>query len=223
MAPEQGGEDVTVQHATIMLVKDKTKKIDCQFNPATFQLSKTFEWKPERTIGRDASRMDFLGGKCSDLEVPLLFDSTDTGSDVRGKYAVLATLARINPTNINQTTHKAEPDPVHFSWGKFLSFDAVIISVTEKFLLFKPDGTPLRAEVTIKFKEVATTTAAQNPTSRSEARKTHVVCEGETLDYIAFQEYGDAAQWRHIAETNNLADPKVLHAGQVLQMFPLSS
>ncbi len=48
-----------------------------------------------------------------------------------------------------------------------------------------------------------------------------MVHEGQTLDWIAYQEYGDPAYWRHIAETNDLANPKDLRPGQVLKLTPL--
>jgi nucleoid-associated protein YgaU len=41
------------------------------------------------------------------------------------------------------------------------------------------------------------------------------------LDWIAYQEYGAPAYWRHIAETNNLDDPKALYPGQILKLVPL--
>jgi nucleoid-associated protein YgaU len=41
------------------------------------------------------------------------------------------------------------------------------------------------------------------------------------LDWIAYQEYGDAAAWRHIAEVNNLHNPLSLVPGQLLKLTPL--
>ena len=46
------------------------------------------------------------------------------------------------------------------------------------------------------------------------------VNEGDTIDWIAFEEYGDSAMWRFIAETNNLDDPLRLKTGQVLVIAP---
>jgi nucleoid-associated protein YgaU len=48
-----------------------------------------------------------------------------------------------------------------------------------------------------------------------------VVVEGQTLDWIAYQEYGSAAHWRHIADTNDLDDPRQLRSGQILNLVPL--
>jgi nucleoid-associated protein YgaU len=60
-----------------------------------------------------------------------------------------------------------------------------------------------------------------NPTTRTEARKTRVVQQGDRLDLIAYQEYGAVAHWRHLAEANGLHDPSGLRPGQVLVIPPL--
>jgi len=73
----------------------------------------------------------------------------------------------------------------------------------------------------VTFSETGEQKKAQNPTTRTEARKIWVVHEGQTLDWIAYQEYGDPAYWRHIAETNNLANPMDLRPGQALKLTPL--
>ena len=118
---------------------------------------------------------------------------------------------------------KNAPPKVKFVWGRILSFEAYLIKFSQTLTLFKSDGTPVRAtvKVTLQQSRDEGVFPAQNPTSRSEARKMWVVNAGETLDWIAYQEYGQAAHWRHIAQANNLADPKNLRPGQVLKLTPL--
>jgi nucleoid-associated protein YgaU len=48
-----------------------------------------------------------------------------------------------------------------------------------------------------------------------------MVKEGDTIDWIAFDEYGDCAMWRYIADTNGLDDPGRLRPGQVLAIAPM--
>jgi nucleoid-associated protein YgaU len=48
-----------------------------------------------------------------------------------------------------------------------------------------------------------------------------VVTEGQTIDLIAHQEYGDPSAWRHIAKANGLTAPRNLKPGQVLRLPPL--
>lgn len=210
-----------VQKATIVNANKTSQKVTCHFNPETFELTKKVDWVEKPDIGGDASEMVFGGGKAEDMTVPLLFDTTKTGSDVRNEYKILLQLAQIDTSKKNPKTGQGEPPLVMFQWGRFLSFKAVIEKITQKFTLFKADGTPLRAEVSVTFKQVELGTPGQNPTTRSQARKIWVVQEGQRLDWIAYQEYGDSTQWRHIAETNNLDDPTDLRSGQILKLTPL--
>jgi LysM repeat protein len=212
-----------VQKAKIVSVNDTSQEVVCHFNPEDFEISRTIEWPDVTSQGKNAPRVRFGGGKANDLTIPLLFDTTATGGDVRESYQALLNMSMIDESNQNTATGKGQPPLVRFEWGMFLSFEAVITTITQKFLMFKADGTPLRARVSVTFKQVEQVVQPQNPTSRSEARKIRIVHEGETLDWIAYQEYGNPAHWRHIAETNNLDNPRALYPGQVLKLIPLSS
>lgn len=210
-----------IQKAKITDAKKSSKAVVCHFNPDQLSLTKTITWNEETTTGGDASQLTFGGGKAEDLTIPLLFDTTDTGKDVRKSYKALLDLAMVDQSKKDRKTNKGEPSLCRFEWGKFLSFTAVITQITQKFIMFKADGTPVRAEVSVTFKQVEQKPKRQNPTTRSETRKIWVVHEGETLDWIAYQEYGNPAHWHHIAETNNLDNPRDLQSGQVLKLVPL--
>jgi len=214
-------ERPTVQKAKIVSVSDASKSVTCHFNPDTFSMDRTISWKPNEAIGGDASTLYFGGGQASDLTMTFLFDTTDTGKDVRDTYQTLIDLSKVDPNKKNAKTGKGEPSLCRFEWGRFLTFTAAITQLSQTFTMFKADGTPLRAEVKVTFKQVEEASRPQNPTTRTESRKVWVVLEGQTLDWIAYQEYGDSAYWRHIAETNNLANPLDLRPGQVLKLVPL--
>lgn len=207
--------------ATIVSANDSSKKVECHFNPDQLTITKLIQWVERPDIGGDAAELAFGGGKAQDLSLTLMFDTTATGTDVRDSYKPLFEMALIDKSKKNPKTGHGSPPTCMFTWGKFVSFTAVISKITQKFIMFKSDGTPVRAEVTVDFKQVDVETPPQNPTSRSEARRIWVVTEGETLDWIAYQEYGDPAHWRHIAETNGLDNPLDLHSGQVLKLIPL--
>ncbi len=214
--------EIKGQKAEIFTLAKPEKRVTCQFNPKDFSISKDIEWKEQPIKGKTAPEMEFAGGKSQNFTVKLLFDTTDSGQDVRKSYKTLLEMAEPESQKKNQQTRKSEPPECKFQWGTFLSFTGVIITIAENFVLFKSDGTPLRAWVTVTFKETAAKKKGQNPTTRSEPRKVWVVHEGETLTWIAYQEYGDAAQWRHIAETNDLDNPMELRPGQILKLTPLA-
>jgi nucleoid-associated protein YgaU len=209
------------QKAEIFRVDNPNTKVTCQFNPKDFTITRGIKWTHRVINGKDVGEMEFGGGEAQDLTVDLIFDSTDTGSAVTSKYSALLAMAEIDTSKVNSSTHKGEPPEVKFQWGSYMSFTGVIKSITQNFTFFSGDGTPLRARVKVVFSETAHPPSGQNPTTRTESRKTWVVREGETLAWIAFQEYGDASQWRYIAETNGLDNPLDLHSGQVLKLLPL--
>lgn len=212
----------TVEKAKITNL-DTNAEVVCHFNPAEFSISKTAGWKPKKSMGSDTPQWVYSGGEAQSLSVSFLFDTTDHGGerDVRDEYQELVKMVMVDEGTIDPKTGFGEPPMCRFQWGSFLAFNAVISKVNQKFSYFAPNGTPVRAEVTVTFEQAGEETRGQNPTTRTEARKTWIVREGQTLDWIAFQEYGDVAQWRHIADTNGLMDPKELRPGQILKLVPL--
>lgn len=212
----------SVAKARIVDEQNPSRVVVCHFNPKELSITQTIKYESKHNIGNNAANLSFSGGEAQDLTIPLLFDTTATGEDVRDSYKVLLALAKIDQKKKNATTDMGEPPYCRFEWGKLLSFRAVITKLTQKFLMFKTDGLPVRAEVSVTFKQVDKKPTGQNPTSRTESRKIWIVHEGQSLDWIAFQEYGDPAYWRHIAETNQLSNPMVLRPGQVLKLTPLA-
>jgi nucleoid-associated protein YgaU len=210
--------------------------VPCQFNPSEIHFSKNTNWTSDadstsncdkkRTVKRhNVPKAEFTSGEAPRLKMSLFFDTTSVGHmDVRFYTDLLVALTVMNP--LTQLMGFERPPLVKFIWGMFsasltMSFTAYIPSVSVNFTMFLPDGTPVRAEAEIELVAVSSMLPFQNPTSRSEARSIWVVTEGQTLDWIAAQNYGDPAHWRHIAKTNNLMNPKDLKAGQVLKLTPL--
>ncbi len=212
----------SVEKAKIVNLNNNNE-VECHFNPAEFGIGQTLTWEERPDQGGHAPKLVFSGGQATDMSITFLFDTTSDGGDkdVRDEYKNLVEMAEVDEDKKDATTGLSEPPMCRFQWGKFLAFNAVIKDLKQKFTLFAANGTPLRAEVAVTLKQVGEVTRPQNPTSRSEARKIWVVEEGQRLDWIAHQEYGDSAQWRYIAETNNLDNPDTLYSGQILKLIPL--
>ncbi len=190
----------------------------CQFNPETFSLFKKNSFKSSQTTGTDVAKTTFSGGEPQNMDIALTFDTTSTGDPVFEKYEVLRTLSLVDRSALNTTTQQGEPPWVMVQWGTYIGFIAVITGLDEEYVLFTPDGTPIRAKVTIHLQQVTDPQqmGGQNPTTRTAPRRTWVVEQGQRLDWIAHQEYGNSAAWRDIAEINGIDNPMDLRAGQVL-------
>lgn len=225
---------MTLAKLTITQVADKnaatlsgstsaSDKFTCQFNPQKFVVLKGNDYaETPAGQGNDLANLHFVGGKNQGMDITLEFDSTETGDPVFNLYSTLRKFTIVDSTKKDEVTQLAEPPWVIVQWGSYIGFVAVVSSLKETYTYFKPDGTPLRATVEVSLKQVSKDTSggAQNPTSRSEPRRTWIVEEGQRLDWIAFQEYGDSGAWRHIAEVNGLDNPFALHSGQVLKLTP---
>lgn len=114
---------------------------------------------------------------------------------------------------------KGAPPKCKFVWGSF-SFVCIVESVNVTYNMFRPDGVPVRARAKVKMKQIVEqgVYGPQNPTSRSASRKIWIVNEGQTLDWIAFQEYGKSSMWRYLAEKNNIDNPMDIKPGQILDV-----
>jgi hypothetical protein len=215
---------------------DGGDSFECQFNPTDFQISKTNNWTTEPAIGTNSETVKFTGGAAQDISLKLLFDNTiplsskgndfdtsEIGKSVteRRDYKTLCSFTQVDPaTQEKDHTNKGEPPRLKVQWGNLITFTAVITQFTEHFLLFTANGDALRAEVSLTLKQAVDNSKkpGQNPTSRSEPRRTWLVRQGERLDLIAYQAYGDSAAWRFIAQSNGLINPQTLRAGQILRL-----
>lgn len=57
-----------------------------------------------------------------------------------------------------------------------------------------------------------------NTKTKTPAQRTYVVKSGDTLSEIAARMYGNASQWKKIADANNIRDPRNLRVGQTLRI-----
>lgn len=198
------------------------RTVECMFRPKEYTVTKQNSWQPGEVKGKDVPRLEFRGGGASSLTMELFFDTYEIGKDVRKEYTnKIWELMAIDDSLTDRTTLKGRPPLVQFQWGPVISFKAVITNITQKFTMFKADGTPVRATLTVTFQEAEKPGKYpfQNPTTSSKAGyKVRIVKEGDSLDWIAHEEYGNPALWRFIAETNNLENPMKLSPGQMLSI-----
>ena len=199
--------------------------IDVQFNPTEYTLTKGAQIAEIAIPGIDSPILQFVAGQNEKLTLDLYFDTTlpDATRPAGAVKAVTDYTRQVYQlVKIQPKTHA--PPRVRFLWGKGLAFVAVVESVTQKFTLFDPDGVPLRATLSVTFREYKTLQEQLRELKLESAdhTKRHVVVQGETLAGIAGREYGDPGLWRVIADKNPaLGDLRRLAAGTELQLPPL--
>src|SRR5262249_41596469 len=91
----------------------------------------------------------------------------------------------------------------------------VLARASQRFIMFLPDGTPVRARLNVTFNEYrnADLEAKEVKRETGDFSKRYVVSEGETLSSIAALKYADPRLWRVIAIANQLQRARDLRAG----------
>jgi hypothetical protein len=193
----------------------KGARIDVLFNPAEYSIQKSNQYAETPLLGLPTPIRQFTSGGAEVLTLDLFFDTYERGEDVRLHTEKVAGLLRIDPD-----LHA--PPTLKFIWGK-LEFKCVLEQVTKKFTMFLADGVPVRATLSVTFKEYKTIQEqlTSRPLQSADRTKRRVAREGDSLWLIAAQEYDDPALWRPIADENELANPRFLTPGMELTIPPL--
>jgi hypothetical protein len=224
--------------------KGKIESLEVQFNPTDLAFSKTAQFAEIAIPGLDQPVLQFIRGGTETLTVELFFDTTDEGMGQGAKSVTELTDKFYQLVKQNPETHA--PPRCRFSWGavgveakpvqgealgplakgKEVSkapfwFTGIVESVDRKFLLFSPEGVPLRARLTVKMREYQTVEQMVAKLQSADHTKARVLKRRERLDQISANEYDTPTEWRRIAEANDIEDPRRVSPGTILQVPPM--
>src|SRR5689334_12714909 len=160
---------MTLQKAYFENLDRPSPKIEVQFNPTELTFAKTAEFAEIAIPGVDSPVQQFVRGTAETLSLELLFDTTDSGMNEDADSVTdwindFYSLVKQDPD-----THA--PPRCRFSWGPPAAeaaqpdaavsnapfwFTCIIESIERRFLLFSPDGIPLRARLAVRLREYKT-------------------------------------------------------------------
>ena len=199
------------------LVVDGGSPIECAFNPQEYSITKTNVWTVKPVTGTDTPKPEFGGGMPWTIRVQLLLDSSLLGTDKSIKDDAIKLLKMMEAGGGGGGG--SAPPFVTFKWGSIESPKMVGSSLSIRFVMFRPNGEPSRALVDLELTQSEQAQPGQNPTTRAIAGlKVHTLRDGDTLQSIAYQSYGDATRWRTIAEANGIDNPMALRRGTQLSI-----
>lgn len=196
--------------------KKKGEKIEVRFNPNQYSLEKGNQIAEIGIPGLGSPILQYVRGNTRTLSMDLFFDTYEQRSDVRQYTNKIYGLLEID-SGIHA------PPICKFQWGKF-TFRCLLERVAGKFTLFLENGTPVRATLSVTFKEYVDVDVEvrKTPLQSADHFKTRIVKQGDRLSAIAAAEYGDPALWRAIARKNSIENPRYLEPGTRLFIPPLT-
>jgi hypothetical protein len=207
--------------------------VPCQYNPTELQIEKAVQYAEIGIPGLAAPLQQFVRGQARTLTAELFFDTSDHGTGLEVKAVTELTDKVVAATCIDPDAHA--PPIIEFFWGggfpssqlpdevaqqREFSFRGVLTTVRQNFTFFSRLGVPLRAKLSITLKEYWELSDQLVKLRLASADRTHahVLKTGETLSALAGDQYGDASDWRRIAELNRIDDPRRLAPGARLAL-----
>jgi nucleoid-associated protein YgaU len=191
--------------------------VPIRFNPAEYQLQKQNSFTDINIPGLETPPIQFVRGAGEKLSMELLVDTSDTLDDVREKY-----VNRLRGLmNIQRELHA--PPIVRLVWDREV-FRGVLESLSVTYVMFRPDGVPLRAKLSVSLKEYKTVSEQirERPRNSPDVDKSYTVVRGDTISSIAFRVFRDGTKWREIARANDIRDPRRLVPGTTLAIPTLT-
>jgi nucleoid-associated protein YgaU len=194
------------------------ERVPVLFNPEEYTVNREINFAQTAVPGLSAPILQFVNGNAQTLDMELLVDTYEAhraggrsanraGEDVRNLTRKITDLMNIDPG-----THA--PPVLLFTWAS-LTLTCVLGRVSQRFIMFLPDGVPVRARLTVTFTEFRNADLEAKEVKRETAdySKLHVWTGGETLPAVAGRVYGNPALWRAIAARNRLDDPREVAPG----------
>ena len=195
----------------------ENKEIEILYYPTEYSMTKTATYPDHKKSNLESTRTQYAGGDPETLSFDLFYDTYEYKEDVRKYTDQITDLLKIDPK-----LHA--PPPLRFIWGMDPKepFECTLESVTKKFTMFLKNGTPVRAVLSVKFKEYKQELNVREKTGQSpDKTKIHITQRGDSLWLIASRAYGNAKLWRPIADLNGIKNPRLLEPGIKLIIPPL--
>lgn len=189
-----------------------------QFNPESYDLSEQSFYDSSQAFGSTSStnRFNYIAPK------EFSFEFTLDGTGASGiPLDVSDSIAQFKRTvGFNGNIHR--PNLLFVVWGTFKAM-CVVTRYNIKHSLFSRDGTPLRASITVNFRETTPKVVEllQSNLQSPDLSERRLVKDQEKLPLVCFQVYGNSRHYLEVARANGLTNFRKLKPGIVLDFPPV--
>jgi hypothetical protein len=188
-------------------------------NPDTIKWQRGIEYNEQQAPNTSAPSQKYKSTPVEKLNFDIVIDCTgivdskrvDMNQEISSLESIIYTY--------NGKIHR--PNFVKVQWGKSLVFKGVLKSMDTSYTLFKPDGSPLRAKLSLGFSEYISPQSVEELDAKKSPDITHLisVVEGNTLPQLCEQTWNDDSYYIQVAQYNELNKFRNLKGGQKL-IFP---
>ena len=136
-----------------------------------------------------------------------------------GSGNLLDSIKTLEKIAIDEVHSEHRPPYVRISWGPDFSFLGSVSSYNYDYTFFNADGTPLRANITLKIVDFDTN---EKPLNQSpDITKMPIIKDGDTIVKLSEEYYDDKKYYIKLAEFNGLSSIRSLKNGNQLEIPPI--
>lgn len=195
-------------------------EFEVMINPDSFKHDQKICYNAQPVIGQGAQAHRFHAVGPDTVSFDILLDGTGVLARESQVEDVIQQLRSLRGVVYDIKDESQGPSLVRLLWGTFLFFGR-LRSMNVNYTLFKPSGDPLRAKVAMSFAGSVRHGEGELSDNRNRANvvKSIEVKEGDRLDHLCSQVYGDPGYAEQVAHHNDLAQLTPLKPGTRLN-FP---
>jgi nucleoid-associated protein YgaU len=222
------GQKTLLKISPCTVAKDGTVSVDgsrpvfeALINPAGYGHDFGIRYTKTQAQGAAGKEAKYVGSQSEKLSLKeLILDGT--GAVPGSVIPVKTQVANLRKTTYDYVGVKHEAPIVQLVWGGLIFYGRVE-SLKFDYTLFKPNGDPLRAKVTMSLVEYNSPPEIVKESQPSSPDLTHlvVVRAGDTLPLLCERIYRDPAYYLEVARINGLTAFRQLQPGERLRFPPL--
>ncbi|MCW3464568.1 CIS tube protein [Chitinophaga nivalis] len=192
-------------------------------NPESYAQAFKVEAKQKATGGNQGSAPEYKFTNPEQLKLDFTLDNTGT---IEGNI-LDGTPVNEQVTQLLETVYKMKgeahkPPILKIKWGLY-TFDCILANLDISYVLFKPNGEPLRAKVSATFTQYVEPVkrVAKEDKRSPDLTRSIRIADGDTLPLLCYRNYGDPALYTQVAYFNQLTSVRNLHTDDELIFPPL--
>ena len=193
-------------------------------NPETYRIRYEVSQNQNQAQGTSSTAPRFNKTLPEDLQLDFVFDRSGVikGFADENGVGIIDDIEKFKKIVLDYNGNQHKPNYLVISWGSLL-FKGSLKDMEITYKLFKPDGTPIRANIHATFKGFIEDNLRVARENNKSPDLTHirVVGEGDTLPLMTFRIYGDSKYYLEVAKANKLVNFRKLTPGQQIFFPPI--
>lgn len=198
------------------------KSYTLMMNPESMKRQQSIEYNDQQAPDSSSASQKYKSTPSDKLSFEIVIDCTGV---VDGKRLDMSTeiesLEKVVYT-YNGKIHR--PNFVKLQWGKNFIFKSVLTSMDTNYTLFKPDGSPLRAKISLSFSQYISPSTVIKIDQPQSPDVTHMVTivDGDSLPKLSYEIWNDENYYIQVAKYNVLDKFRNLTSGDQLFFPPIN-